>query len=360
MNDRQREILRSRLQNEKEILKKLREIYRQAERDIDAKIAELLARTDTENLPSIIYQLDYQKALKKQIGAILDELNANQFKSISEYLAAAYENGFIGTLYDIQGQGVPLIFPIDQDEVTRAIIHDTRLSNPLYTKLGKDIQELKKRIQAELSRGISQGFSYADISRNLHTVTQIGYGKAMRIAWTEGHRIANEATYDVQKRAKANGADIVKQWDSTLDNKTRPMHRQLDGQVRELDDPFEVNGYTAQYPGGFGIAKMDIHCRCAMLQRARWALEQEDGEGFTKFDNFSKTIEEFDSRHTYNTFKKSFWSKENTSYMNYVQTLEERYETKNFKRILELMTDREYAHYSKLLKANPIYKGVVE
>ncbi len=27
------------------------------------------------------------------------------------------------------------------------------------------------------------------------------------------------------------------------------------------------------YPGGFGIASQDVNCRCALLQRARWALD---------------------------------------------------------------------------------------
>ena len=30
------------------------------------------------------------------------------------------------------------------------------------------------------------------------------------------------------------------------------------------------------YPGGFGIASQDINCRCALLQRARWALDADE------------------------------------------------------------------------------------
>ena len=72
----------------------------------------------------------------------------------------------------------------------------------------------------------------------------------------------------------------MKQWDASLDKKTRKSHRELDGQIRELDEPFEVNGHKAMQPGGFGRPEEDINCRCALLQRARWAL----GNNYTKWD----------------------------------------------------------------------------
>lgn len=303
MNERQKEILQSQLDGEQEILKKLKGIYKKALDDINDNIASLMGRTDTENLKSIIYQVDYQKALKSQISGILDALNGQQFSTIADYLSGSYEDGFLGTLYDLHGQGIPLIFPIDQDQVVRALKHDTKLSKPLYDRLGEDVSLLKKRIQNNISRGIAQGSSYADIARNIASGMVGDYtkmrggalGKAYTIARTEGHRIMNEATCDAQKKAKEKGADVVKQWDSTLDKRTRPSHRILDGQIREIDEPFEINGRTAMHPGGFGIAAEDINCRCAILQRAKVALDEDELEtlkeraeyyGLDKTDSF--------------------------------------------------------------------------
>lgn len=283
MNKYQKEIIEEQLRREQELLKRLKKVYEQAERDIDRRINLLLARKDVENLQSIIYQVDYQRALKKQIGAILDSLNNKQFESISKYLTECYENGFLGVLYDIQKQGVPLIFPIDQDQVVKALTVDTKLSKRLYTKLGEDVADLKKTIQNELARGISQAYAYEKIAKNIRNYTSIGFNRSMRIARTEGHRITQAATLDAQHKAKEVGADIVKQWDSTLDSRTRKMHVELDGQIRELEDPFEVGIFKAQYPGNFGVPGMDIHCRCVLLQRARWAIKPENVD-YTKFD----------------------------------------------------------------------------
>ncbi len=68
----------------------------------------------------------------------------------------------------------------------------------------------------------------------------------------------------------------MKQWDSTLDVDTRSTHRQLDGQIREVDEPFELNGNTAMYPGDFGKSEEDCNCRCVALTRAKWALDEDE------------------------------------------------------------------------------------
>lgn len=67
-------------------------------------------------------------------------------------------------------------------------------------------------------------------------------------------------------------------WDSTLDGRTRYTHRKLDGQIRELDEDFEVDGMSASAPGYFGDPAEDCNCRCAVLQRARWALDESELE----------------------------------------------------------------------------------
>lgn len=304
MNKRQKEVITAQLGSEQTVIRELKKAYAKALDDINAKLRDLMARTDTENLQSIIYQVDYQKALKAQISGILDVLNGEQFTSISDYLKTAYEDGFIGTMYDLQGQGIPLIFPIDQEQVTRAIQHDTKLSKKLYSKLGEDVKVLKKRIQTEISRGIASAQPYAQIARNIANQSNIGINKSIRIARTEGHRISEEAAYDAQKKAKQTGADVVKQWDATLDKRTRPHHVQLDGQVREIDEPFEVAGRTAMYPGGFGIPSEDIHCRCTVLQRARWAVDDES-DSFTKWDSVNQELLNLKAKN-YEAFKESY------------------------------------------------------
>lgn len=282
MNKRQKQVIQSQLNDERATLNKLKGIYKKALDDVNDRLAALKGRAETENLQSVIYQIQYQEALKKQINGILDTLNGDQFSTISEYLAKSYESGFVGAMYDIHGQGVPLIFPIDQDQVVQAVTLDTKLSKPLYNKLGEDVNLLKKRVANNISRGIAQGQSYSDIAKNIAVGMVGNYARmnggalynAMRITRTEAHRISQQAAYDALKKAKDNGADVVKQWDATLDKRTRPSHARVDGEIRELDEPFS-NGLMK--PGDpNGRAAEVINCRCQLLQRARCALDEDE------------------------------------------------------------------------------------
>lgn len=280
MNKRQKEILQSQLDDEKEVINKLKKTYKAALDDIDNEIARLMGRTDTENLQSIIYQVEYQKALRGQISGILDKLNSEQFESISDYLTKCYEQGFLGTMYDLHGQNIPLIFPIDQKQVIDAIQHETKLSKPLYDSLGENVSALKKKISSSISRGIASGSSYADIARNV-AVGMVGnykkmsggaLGKAYTIARTEGHRITQKSAYDAQKKAISKGADVLKQWDASLDARTRDSHAMVNGEIREVDKKFS-NGLL--YPGDpSGKAAEVVNCRCVATQRAKWALDE--------------------------------------------------------------------------------------
>ena len=305
MNSRQLQVQRSLLKNEKAVIKQLERSYQDAIADIDKFILQLLARKDTENLQSIIYQIKYQEAIKKELESYLKVLHSKNFDTIDEYLKECYKQAHIGTLFDLQGQGVPLILPLNQEQIIKAVTLNSKLSAPLYNALGYNLDALKISVVQEISRGIAQELSYEEIARNLKNITNVDYNKSLRIAKTEGHRIQQEATYDVQKRAIQKGADVVKQWDSTLDGKTRPTHRALDGQIVEVDEYFKSeSGYKALYPGGFNVASEDCNCRCCLLQRAKWALSDEE---FTKMNGETNELQHFESVDNYEKFKELFW-----------------------------------------------------
>lgn len=187
-------------------------------------------------------------------------------------------------MYDLHKQGIPIITPINQKQVVAALTNKSKLSKSLYDSLGESVVKLNHNIQRNLSRGLAQGSSYADITRNIAREMVGDYSRfnggalyfANRITRTEGHRIQNQAALDAQHEAKDKGADIVKQWDATLDDRTRPDHALADGQIREIDEPFIVGGEQLDAPGIGGSAEQVINCRCACLQRARWALDEDE------------------------------------------------------------------------------------
>lgn len=312
MNKAQKQVIQAQLNREKQTIKELKQVYQQALKDCEKKISELSARTDMENLQSIIYQKQYQEALKAQLEGVLSNLQSNSYATVSDYLTKCYRDGYTGVMYDLQKTGIPIVMPIDQAAVVRAIQTDSKLSKSLYDKMGEDVTYLKKAVRAEVSRGIANGSTWNEVAGKLSrhmasTPFQKAYNNSIRIARTEGHRIQVQSALDAQHVAKSKGADIVKQWDATLDGATREHHQMLDGQIREVDEPFEVGGRKVEAPGMFGDPAEDCNCRCCLLQRARWALDDEELETLRKRAEYfgldkTKDFEEYQTKY----FKVSF------------------------------------------------------
>ena len=314
MDKLQAEVEKQIIENEKQVLKELKNNYTKALKEIKQRIKELQSSEITQ---SKIYQIQYQQNLERQLTALIDVLSNDNINSINEYLAKTYKDGFIGTQYHMQSEGVPFIMPLDQESIVKSIqkkTEDLNLSQRLY----KNANELKKTIKAEISRGLSPAFAYSKIARNISLCSEADMNKAYRIARTEGGRVQSESKYEAMKRAKKNGADIVKQWDSTLDNRTRETHARLDGQVQELDEPFKISGKEAMYPHSFGIAAEDINCRCVVLERARSVIESEGK--FTKI--VDGNLVEFEDVKSYNDFKKKYFDFYDTSFNSATSTLE--------------------------------------
>ena len=273
MNKRQKQVIQHQLDTEKEVLDKLTKQYQKALNDIDTKIRILQSDELTQ---SRVYRIEYQKALKKQVEAVLEKLHADEYTTIQQFLSDSYTDAFVGTAYDMFGQGVPLILPIDRNAAVKAVTTDSQISEGLYESLGVDTKKLKKTISSEITRGIASGLPHSEIARNIAAYARAPLGRAKTIVRTEAHRIQQASKLDAQKAAKSKGANVVKQWNSTLDGDTRKTHRKLDGQIRELDEPFEMGGKKAMYPGDFGDPAEDCNCRCQVLQRARLALDEDE------------------------------------------------------------------------------------
>jgi len=271
------------LAKEKYLLEKLKRLYMEALEELKEDIEHY---SHGDGWETRIYQREYQAMLAGQISAAMTRLHGREYESINDYLRDSYTDGFVVSVYSMHRQGVPLIMPMDETQIIRALETDSPLSNGLYDELGVDVDKLKDTIASEIARGIATNMPYGDIARNISAQMNIGLNRARRIVLTEAHRIREAASQDARVAAKEQGARVLKQWDATLDGRTRKTHRKLDGQIREVDEPFEVDGKTAMQPGGFGLPEEDINCRCISLTRALWAMDEAELERLMKRAEF--------------------------------------------------------------------------
>ena len=148
MNKREKEVIQSQLDKEKVVLKKLELQYQRALTDIinktkilqaDIDMLQAAGEADDKTLSMVrskVYQKQYQQALQRQIIGILDKLHSDEYTTIQAFLNGCYEDGFIGTMYALQGQGIPIIAPIDTSAAVKAVQLDSKVVEGYYKHLG--------------------------------------------------------------------------------------------------------------------------------------------------------------------------------------------------------------------------------
>lgn len=298
------------MHGEREVLDEMRGHYEKALDRVNEKITAL---ADRDDLPGI-RQRRWQEALAEQIGGALDELRSGAYSTLEGYLSESYEQGFIGALYNLQKQGVELAFPLDQGAMARAVsitAGDVKLSKRVYS----NVDTLQKQVIAEITRGFADASHAtriaermaidtdiaAGIKRNVAGRTSQAFRRSMTIARTEKGRVKSTGALEAMYKAASKGADVVKQWDSTMDSRTRPEHVEADGQIRELDEMFSVGGCKGKAPHLMGRADQDVNCRCVCLQRARKALGWDDKS--TKWDGVNQCYVDLSDAKSYGEFK---------------------------------------------------------
>lgn len=282
MNKYEKQYTKAQLLEEWRTMKELKKSYEKAKEDVEQKISELNARRDLQNIESIVHQKKYQQIMLKQINGVLEDLNNNQYNTMGDFFKGSYITGYSASVFGMHKQDVPLIFPVDPETMEGAIKTKSKLSAKYYQnrEFHENISTLRRHIRQELTRGIASGKSWLDVANevaySMNSPFRRAQSDAYRIVRTEGHRINQQGFLDAGNMAKKRGADVVKQWDATLDGRTRPEHQEADGQIKEWDEYFDVGGEKMKAPGVGGSARNVCNCRCQLLQRARWALDEDE------------------------------------------------------------------------------------
>ena len=214
---------------------------------------------------SAMMQYNRLGRLEEQIGKEVAKLTGKTAIGIKTGMAAGYKESFHHVAFGVMKESkVKLAFGLLREaDVARAV------SNPLdrvgFLKRNRMNQAvLTRQMQDILAEGLAQGKGYSVVGREISERMGVGANNAVRIARTEMHRSQQAGRMDSIREADEMGVKMIKVWSSSLDDVTREEHQDLDGQKREIDEDFEIDGMTASEPGAFGIAQLDINCRCSV------------------------------------------------------------------------------------------------
>lgn len=114
-----------------------------------------------------------------------------------------------------------------------------------------------------LVEGVEEGESVGELQDRILSVSDMTRGRAERVARTEVVGASNAGALEQMEVAEL---EATKEWLATNDQRTRVTHRDVDGQVVDLNENFIVGGFPMSRPGD-PIAPVQelVNCRCTMV-----------------------------------------------------------------------------------------------
>ena len=135
-----------------------------------------------------------------------------------------------------------------------------------FSKL-KDTAWNKRRAENILAAGITLGVGAAELVKMLSTDLAAKNSRAMRgtVNTAVTSAAAAAIVYELAK-AKERGGKSYKVWETVGDDRVREAHQELDGDEKEVGQPFEVDGAEIMFPGD-PDAPLDLtyNCRCWLV-----------------------------------------------------------------------------------------------
>lgn len=211
-----------------------------------------------------------------------DYHNANEIAKSwardTQYTVFAENHNFSNYVIE-QTAGVNLTYTLYSHDTVERLITETPKVIPALKPMskkardiaaGKDIAWNMQKVTSALTQGILQGESIPKVASRLRSVAQMDHNASIRNARTMVTSAQNAGRVSAEKYAKSKGVDVVNVWAATLDMRTRHEHRILDGQRREVDEPFEVDGEKIMFPGDpEAPGYLVYNCRCTLIPQIK-------------------------------------------------------------------------------------------
>lgn len=259
---------------EKELQEKVEAYFKRFE-ELDAKKRELV---EAGKLTEKEYKRWRQnkmmtgrhwKQMKEQAAQELLQANRTAQEYINGRLPGVYSLNYNSAGEAIEGAVSGYSFElVDASTVKNLATSDKTLLPYKYVDGKKDVRWNTAKVNAEVLQGIVQGESIPNIAKRLQNVTEMNRASAIRNARTTVTSAENKGRMDSLHAAAEKGVITHKVWLAAIDARTREAHRLLDGQEKEIDDPFESELGDIMFPGDPDADPANVYnCRCTLIYK---------------------------------------------------------------------------------------------
>lgn len=250
-------------ETEKQLLDIYKRAYFQARKEVQ-RIRDKIDITDPTKATALLMQEDRLNGLMQRIAGDINNVNKQAIELITGLMEDSYSINYAYESYDIENKlNMDLGYILYDRTVIKEIVKGslTPFTKVAFSML-EDENILIRALTKEITSSFLLGESMSKLAKRINKIVERKYYESIRIARTESGRLQNHGRYESLKHAKDKGIAIKKQWISTIDKRTRHSHRNLQMEVKDIEERFS-NGLL--YPNDeTGIAKEVINCRCTV------------------------------------------------------------------------------------------------
>lgn len=267
---------------------RLLKVYREAQKELQAKTDSFVRRTLKEErakqkqvAAGIITEQEYKdwrigrefagKQWDSKVRMMTDTLfhyNERALDVIREeqFNVFAQNANFQAFNFEKDAKGGISFDIYDETTVERLIREKPELLPPKKVNGKKDRAWNQGIIANSVTQGILQGEGIPDIAKRIARDTASRNNKSMtRYARTAMTAAQNAGRLETMHRSKGMGIKVKKTWIATLDNRTRDAHAELDGETVDIDEPFVNEIGEIDYPGDPDADSENVwNCRCTL------------------------------------------------------------------------------------------------
>lgn len=218
-------------------------------------------------------------SLEKQLLEILGPQLSRNGRVVGRLAAAEYHESFFRHAWALdQSTGVALKWGMLP---TGAIEAAAKSDLAALAQTGLR-QEAFVGIRRTLIQGLTRGSSYPQMARDFKEFLERSASGYVRVARTEGNRVAVQGQIDNYRAAEDQGIALKRIWVASLDDRTRASHAKLDGKAADENGMFHTEVGLVGGPGMSGVPEFDIQCRCRIRAEVedmapKWRRVRDEG-----------------------------------------------------------------------------------
>jgi uncharacterized protein with gpF-like domain len=260
-----------------EIQKKYDEAKRAGNAEEARKYGRQLSAIKRERTLGDEYYRDMTDQIARQISAVNETAAAYINGELPEIYATGY-NGIAAKLSEDVYSGVSFTMT-DAQTVKRLATEVKTLLPYKYINGKKDVRWNTQKLNSEVLQGILQGETMTEIADRFARVLKMDETSAIRNARTAVTGAENAGRINMLKDAEKKGVLTKKVWSCVHDERTRDAHRDLDGDERDPDEPFESAFGDIMFPGDPNATPANVYnCRCRMRYKVVGFRRKENGD----------------------------------------------------------------------------------